>query len=65
MPPPDRLRPTSLREVARGVRNGSRCLNAFADLMLPRPLSIAALMLVTRRAACPQALMKAYLKGER
>ncbi len=34
-------------------------------LMLPYVLSIAALVLVARRAAYPQALMKAYRKGER
>ena len=34
-------------------------------LMLPYLLSIAALVLVARRAAYPQALMKAYRKGER
>ncbi|MET0544008.1 MAG: ABC transporter permease, partial [Variovorax sp.] len=34
-------------------------------LMLPYLLSIAALVLVARRAAYPQALMKPYRKGER
>ena len=34
-------------------------------LMLPYVLSIIALVLVARRAAYPQALMKAYRKGER
>jgi simple sugar transport system permease protein len=34
-------------------------------LMLPYVLSILALVLVARRAAYPQALMKAYRKGER
>jgi simple sugar transport system permease protein len=34
-------------------------------LMLPYILSIAALVLVARRAAYPQALMKPYRKGER
>ena len=34
-------------------------------LMLPYLLSIAALVLVARRASYPQALMKPYLKGER
>ena len=34
-------------------------------LMLPYALSIAALVLVARRAAYPQALMKPYRKGER
>jgi len=34
-------------------------------LMLPYLLSIAALMLMARRAAYPQALMKPYRKGER
>ena len=34
-------------------------------LMLPYLLSIVALVLVARRAAYPQALMKAYRKGER
>jgi len=34
-------------------------------LMLPYALSILALVLVARRAAYPQALMKAYRKGER
>ncbi len=34
-------------------------------LMLPYVLSIAALVLVARRAAYPQALMKMYRKGER
>jgi general nucleoside transport system permease protein len=34
-------------------------------LMLPYVLSIAALVLVARRAAYPQALMKPYRKGER
>ncbi len=34
-------------------------------LMLPYVLSILALILVARRAAYPQALMKPYRKGER
>ena len=34
-------------------------------LMLPYGLSIVALVLVARRAAYPQALMKPYRKGER
>ena len=34
-------------------------------LMLPYLLSIAALVLMSRRAACPQALMRAYVKGQR
>jgi simple sugar transport system permease protein len=34
-------------------------------LMLPYILSIAALVLMARRAAYPQALMKPYRKGER
>ena len=34
-------------------------------LMLPYLLSILALVLVARRAAYPQALMKPYRKGER
>jgi len=34
-------------------------------LMLPYALSILALVLVARRAAYPQALMKPYVKGER
>ena len=34
-------------------------------LMLPYVLSILALVLVARRAAYPQALMKPYRKGER
>ena len=34
-------------------------------LMLPYVLSIAALVLVARKAAYPQALMKPYRKGER
>ena len=34
-------------------------------LMLPYLLSIIALVLVARRAAYPQALMKPYRKGER
>jgi ABC-type uncharacterized transport system permease subunit len=34
-------------------------------LMLPYLLSIAALILVSRRAAYPQALMRPYLRGER
>ena len=34
-------------------------------LMLPYALSILALVLVARRAAYPQALMKPYRKGER
>ena len=34
-------------------------------LMLPYVLSIVALVLVARRAAYPQALMKPYRKGER
>jgi simple sugar transport system permease protein len=34
-------------------------------LMLPYLLSILALVLVSRRAAYPQALMRPYLKGER
>jgi simple sugar transport system permease protein len=33
--------------------------------MLPYALSILALVLVARRAAYPQALMKPYRKGER
>ncbi|MEZ5847384.1 MAG: ABC transporter permease [Geminicoccaceae bacterium] len=34
-------------------------------LMLPYLLSIAALVLMSRRAACPRALMRAYFKGQR
>jgi simple sugar transport system permease protein len=34
-------------------------------LMLPYGLSIAALIVMARRAQVPQALMKAYRKGER
>jgi simple sugar transport system permease protein len=34
-------------------------------LMLPYLLSIAALVLMARKAAYPQALMKPYRKGER
>ena len=34
-------------------------------LMLPYLLSILALVLVARKAAYPQALMKPYRKGER
>jgi simple sugar transport system permease protein len=34
-------------------------------LMLPYALSILALILVARKAAYPQALMKPYRKGER
>ena len=34
-------------------------------LMLPYALSILALVLVARKAAYPQALMKPYRKGER
>ena len=34
-------------------------------LMLPYVLSIAALVLVARKASYPQALMKPYRKGER
>jgi simple sugar transport system permease protein len=34
-------------------------------LMLPYAMAIVALVLVARRAAYPQALMKPYRKGER
>ncbi|MCB1972375.1 MAG: ABC transporter permease [Geminicoccaceae bacterium] len=34
-------------------------------LMMPYLLSIAALVLMSRRAACPRALMRAYVKGQR
>lgn len=34
-------------------------------LMLPCALSILALVVMARRAACPQALMQPYRKGER
>jgi general nucleoside transport system permease protein len=34
-------------------------------LMLPYILSIVALIVVARKAAYPQALMKPYIKGER
>ena len=36
-----------------------------AYLMLPYAMAIVALVLVARRAAYPQALMKPYRKGER
>ena len=40
-------------------------LMVVAWLALPAALSILALVLVARRAAYPQALMKPYRKGER
>jgi general nucleoside transport system permease protein len=44
---------------------GGAALPYQVYLMLPYALSIAALVLVARRAAYPQALMKPYRKGER
>ena len=44
---------------------GGATLPYQAYLMLPYALSILALVLVARRAAYPQALMKPYRKGER
>jgi simple sugar transport system permease protein len=46
-------------------QSGSAALPYQVYLMLPYALSIAALVLVARRAAYPQALMKPYRKGER
>jgi len=46
-------------------QGGGGALPYQAYLMLPYLLSIAALVLVARRAAYPQALMKPYRKGER
>ena len=46
-------------------QSGGAVLPYQAYLMLPYLLSIAALVLVARRAAYPQALMKPYRKGER
>ena len=45
--------------------SGSATLPYQVYLMLPYALSILALVLVARRAAYPQALMKPYRKGER
>jgi len=47
------------------LQQGGGALPYQAYLMLPYLLSIAALVLVARRAAYPQALMKPYRKGER
>jgi len=44
---------------------GNPILPYQAYLMLPYALSILALVLMSRKAAYPQALMKPYLKGER
>ena len=44
---------------------GASVLPYQAYLMLPYALSILALVVMARRAAYPQALMKPYLKGER
>ena len=44
---------------------GDAALPYQVYLMLPYLLSIAALVLVARKASYPQALMKPYLKGER
>lgn len=46
-------------------QSGSAVLPYQVYLMLPYALSILALVLVARRAAYPQALMKPYRKGER
>jgi general nucleoside transport system permease protein len=46
-------------------QTGGSVLPYQVYLMLPYLLSIAALVLVARKAAYPQALMKPYLKGER
>jgi len=45
--------------------SGAAVLPYQVYLMLPYLLSIAALVLVARKAAYPQALMKPYRKGER
>jgi general nucleoside transport system permease protein len=46
-------------------QSGSAALPYQMYLMLPYVLSIAALVLVARKASYPQALMKPYRKGER
>jgi general nucleoside transport system permease protein len=46
-------------------QSGDAALPYQVYLMLPYALSILALVLVARRAAYPQALMKPYRKGER
>lgn len=46
-------------------QSGGAALPYQVYLMLPYALSILALVLVARKAAYPQALMKPYLKGER
>jgi ABC-type uncharacterized transport system permease subunit len=46
-------------------QSGAAVLPYQVYLMLPYALSILALVLVARRAAYPQALMKPYRKGER
>ena len=46
-------------------QGGGASLPYQAYLMLPYALSILALVLVARKAAYPQALMKPYRKGER
>ena len=45
-------------------QSGAVVLPYQVFLMLPYLLSIAALMMVARRAAYPQALMKPYIQGE-
>ncbi len=54
-----------LRLQQSGVAAEAFALPYQLYLMLPYVLSIVALIVVARRAAYPQALMKPYLKGER
>jgi general nucleoside transport system permease protein len=46
-------------------QSGTAVLPYQLYLMLPYVLSIIALIIVARKAAYPQALMKPYIKGER
>ena len=54
-----------LRLQTSGIANSSFQVPYQLYLMLPYVLSILALVLVARKAAYPQALMKPYRKGER
>ena len=54
-----------LRLQQSGVASEALALPYQFNLMLPYILSIVALVVVARKAAYPQALMKPYIKGER
>jgi simple sugar transport system permease protein len=56
--------PSKLMLHARAVA-GNDGAGRTITLMLPYVMAIVALVLVARRAAYPQALMKPYRKGER